>query len=462
MTTTEPRPDPATADLAAARDQHYGPPGTGGPDFQPNVVQRFAPFALAVVTPFALEMIPGDNPGNWKAFIGLAALVVIGLMAWKWTPRGRLTHRQEMRKWRTPDQRMLAALTIFFVLAAPFILASDFSPPMNFPWATWFAVLNLVLIFAMGAAAFNLLVGYTGQISLAHVAFLVLGTIIGAQVGIIFDLTIWVALPTSAAAGALVGVIVGLPALRLRGLYLLLATLGVHFVMLLIYREYLQSRFGFVGISFPKPNIPSALHWIPGVNPDDNGEFIITGQFRWYWVIMPISVGTLLLMSNLVRTREGRAFAAVRERDISASLLGINVARSKLLAFAVSSAVVTMSGALGSYYLGARGEDSFDIQLVLDYAIIIVVGGFSSIQGAVFGSFFFWVLPEWFKWAREELWVVKEIGFLSDYPSEIDLAIKGFLVVLVLVFKPEGLTGVWRSTKSGITKLYRRTARSGS
>ena len=105
-----------------------------------------------------------------------------------------------------------------------------------------------------------------------------------------------------------------------------------------------------------------------------------------------------------------------------------------------------------------HGEDSFDIQLVLDYAIIIVVGGFSSIQGAVFGSVFFWALPEWFKWAREELWLVRDIGFLSDYPSEIDLAIKGFLVVIILVFKPEGLTGVWRDTKTGVAKLYQRAA----
>lgn len=456
MTTTEPDAGAGPAEEAAARRDDYGPPGTGGKDFQPTALQRFLPFGVAIVAPFVLEILDVDLGFYWEPWAGILILAAIARMAWKWTPRGRLTHRQEMRKWRTPDQRTLAAVTIFFLLATPFILASDYRPPMDYPWATWFAVVNVILIFAMGGAAFNLLVGYTGQISLAHVAFLVLGTMVGAQVGIIFDLTFWIAIPTAAAAGAAVGIIVGLPALRLRGLYLLLATLGVHFVMLLIWREYLQSRFGFVGISFPAPNIPSALHWIPGVTADDNGEFLIRGQFRWYWVIMPISAGTLLLMSNLVRTREGRAFAAVRERDISASLLGINVSRSKLLAFAVSSAVVAMSGALGSYYLGARGEDSFDIQLVLDYAIIIVVGGFSSIQGAIFGSVFFWALPEWFEWAREELPGIRSIGFLSDYPNEIDLAIKGFLVVLVLVWKPEGLTGVWADTKSGVAKLYGR------
>ena len=258
-------------------------------------------------------------------------------------------------------------------------------------------------------------------------------------------------------SGAIVGVIAGLPALRLKHLYLLLATLGVHFVMLLVWREYLIRNFGFVGIRFRDPNIPSWLHWLPFIDPDENGEFLINSNFRWYWVMMPITVATLLFMVNVVRTREGRAFAAVRERDVSASLLGVNVARSKLLAFALSSAVVSMSGVMGSYYLGARGEDSFNITLVLNYAVIIVVGGFSSIQGAIFGSVFFWALPEWFKWAREEVWIIRDIDFLSDHPSEIDLAIKGILVVIILVYKPDGLTGVWRTAKGIPARIAARS-----
>ena len=113
---------------------------------------------------------------------------------------------------------------------------------------------------------------------------------------------------------------------------------------------------------------------------------------------------------------------------------------------------------MGSFYLGARGEDSFNINLVLNYAVIIVVGGFSSIQGAIFGSVFFWALPEWFKWAREEVWIIKDIDFLSDHPSEIDLAIKGMLVVIILVYKPEGLTGVWNDVKSIPSRLSGRRA----
>jgi branched-chain amino acid transport system permease protein len=439
--TADPPSDPIPDDPSPVR--------SGG-----GFVQRSTPFVIAATAPFILALITVDLGFRWKALVGAVILIVIARLAWTSTPTENLTHRQDMNMWRLPSQRSWAAVTILGLLAVPFVLASDFDPPMNYPWATWFTILNTILIFALGAAAFNLLVGYTGQISLAHVAFLIFGTITGAVVGLQWGPgNFWLALPAAAITGAVIGAIVGLPALRLKGLYLLLATLGVHFVALLVWREYLQRNFGFVGISFDDPTVPSWLHWLPFIDPDENGEFIIRGNFRWYWVIMPITVGVLLFMVNLIRTREGRAFAAVRERDVSASLLGINVGRSKLLAFAVSSAVVALSGALGSYYLGARGEDSFDVQLVLDYAIIIVVGGFSSIQGAIFGSIFFWALPEWFEWARAEVWIIRDIDFLSDYASEIDLAIKGVLVVLILAFKPEGLTALWKDAKAATARM---------
>lgn len=417
---------------------------------------RATPFVIAALTPFVLEMISVDVGFRWKAIVGLVVVLMLARLAWTSTSTGTTSFRQDMRLWRTPSDRSWAVVSIFFLLAVPFVLASDFDPPMNFPWATWFTILNTVLIFSMGAAAFNLLVGYSGQISLAHVAFLVLGTIVGAVVGIQWGLTFWLAVPAAAIAGAVIGVISGLPALRLKHLYLLLATLGVHFVMLLVWREYLIRNFGFVGIRFDDPNVPSWLHWLPFINPDENGEFLINSNFRWYWVLMPICVGSLLFMVNVIRTREGRAFAAVRERDVSASLLGVNVVRSKLLAFALSSAVVSMSGVLGSFYLGARGEDSFSLDLVLDYAVIIVVGGFSNIQGAIFGSVFFWALPEFFEWAREEVPLIRDIKFLSDHPSEVDLGIKGVLTVMVLVLRPSGLAGIWSDSKDAVGRWFER------
>jgi branched-chain amino acid transport system permease protein len=188
------------------------------------------------------------------------------------------------------------------------------------------------------------------------------------------------------------------------------------------------------------------LHWIPGINPED-GKFLINSQFRWFWVNLTITTLGLLFIVNVVRSREGRAFAAVRDRDISATLLGINVARSKLVSFALSSAMVSVSGCLLSYYNRARSEDSFNLEQVLDYGVIIVVGGFMGIQGAIFGSVFFFALPMYFEWMREELPLISNIDFFSRYAGEVDLAIRGILVVVVLVWRPDGLAGLWQAGK---------------
>jgi branched-chain amino acid transport system permease protein len=251
----------------------------------------------------------------------------------------------------------------------------------------------------------------------------------------------------AAVTGAVVGALVGLPALRFRGLYLLIATFGVHFFFLLGYKTFQTTFFGFSAIRFGEPEIASWLHWLPFLTPDEDGKFLVSGNFRWYWVILPISVASILFMVNVVRTREGRAFRAIKEHDVAASLIGINVTRTKLLAFAVSSAFVSLSGALSAYYVGARGEDSFPFSVVLTFAIMVIVGGFSSTQGAVLGTFFFYLSPVLFEWARAEVPVVRSIDFLQRYANETDLAVFGILIVIVLVARPAGLAGMWQATR---------------
>jgi branched-chain amino acid transport system permease protein len=356
-------------------------------------------------------------------------------------------YRQDMRLLRTTPQRVIAVVLAVFALALPFLLELDFRPPFGFPWNAWGSTINLALIAAIGAVAFNLLLGYTHQISVAHAAFLMLGTMLAAYLGTILGVPFLAVLLVSAVAGAVVGALVGLPALRFRGLYLLIATFGVHFFFLLGYRTFQTTFFGFSAIRFRPPEIPAWLHWLPFVTPDEDGEFLISGNFRWYWVILPITVASILFMVNVVRTREGRAFRAIAQHDVAASLIGINVTRSKLLAFAVSSAFVSLSGALSAYYVGARGEDSFPFSVVLTFAIMVIVGGFSSTQGAVFGTFFFYLAPVLFEWARAEVPVIRSVGFLQRYANETDLAVFGILIVVVLVARPEGLAGIWQGSR---------------
>ena len=359
------------------------------------------------------------------------------------------SYRQDMRLVKTVPQRTVFLIGLAIAIALPFIFQIDWDPPLDFPWRAWGKALNLALAWAIGASAFILLLGYTGQISIAHAAFLIVGALTGAILGRgAFGLgwSFWVILPIGAAVGALIGVIVGLPALRVRGLYLFMATLAVHFAAILAFRKYQLATTKFVAIQYPAPSIPSWLHWLPFINPDEDGEFLIKGDFRWYWVLLPLTAACIIFMVNVLRTREGRAFVAVRDNDVAASLLGINVARSKLLAFAVSSAMVSVSGVLLAYFLSARSDETWSIEIILDVAIMTVVGGFSAILGGVLGALFFFWAPIGLEWIRG-FDFLENIDWVAKNGANLDVAIFGLAIIVVLVFKPEGLAGLWLDVK---------------
>jgi branched-chain amino acid transport system permease protein len=359
------------------------------------------------------------------------------------------SYREDMRLVKTVPQRLLFVAAVVFALAIPFVFRIDWNPPLDFPWRSWGKALNLAMAWAIGAAAFNLLLGYTGQISIAHAAFLIVGALSGAILGQgAFGLgwSFWVILPIAAAVGAVIGIVVGIPALRVRGLYLFMATLAVHFAAIFAFRKYQLATTRFTAIQYPAPSIPTWLHWLPFINPDEDGEFLIKGDFRWYWVLLPITALCILYMVNVLRTREGRAFVAVRDNDVAASLLGINVARSKLMAFAVSSAMVTVSGVLLAYFLTARSDETWSIEIILDVAIMTVVGGFSTILGGVLGAFFFFGAPIGLEWFRG-FDFLESIDWVAKNGANLDVAIFGLAIIVVLVFKPEGLAGLWSDVK---------------
>jgi branched-chain amino acid transport system permease protein len=354
------------------------------------------------------------------------------------------SYKQEIKLLGTRARKNSAIGLGVLMVILPFLLNADLQPPLNFPWYSWSTVLNLTITAVIGAAAFNLLVGNTGQVSLAHAGLLILGAVSGGWLGPILGLNFFLVLPLTLIIGALAGFIIALPALRLKGLYLLLATLGIYYFGQFAYKKFLVSQFGFLPITYDYPKVPS---WVPFLNSAE-GDFLINSNFRWYWVNMPIAILSLLFLSNVIRTSEGRAFAAVKARDNAASLVGVNPVRSKMKVFMLSSAFVTMAGAMQSWYLGARDESSFPFQVTLNYAIMIVIGGFSSILGAIFGALFFFGAPEWIDWIRNEVPGLRSIEFLATYKSEINLGVFGLLIVFVLVRSPEGLFGIWTRIKN--------------
>ena len=189
-----------------------------------------------------------------------------------------------------------------------------------------------------------------------------------------------IVLPAAALSGALLGFIVGLPSLRFRGVYLAISTLAMHYAIIFLATSY-QANFGSsatAGITIPDPVI---------------GPFVLAGDRAWYYFLLVLLVLITAACVNLVRTRAGRAWMAICDRDIAAQALGINLARYKLLAFIVSSILASLSGSLLAYYSNVVTVEKYTLDLAVIYVAMIIVGGMGSILGALLGAMFITLLP---------------------------------------------------------------------
>src|SRR5437660_4021202 len=235
-----------------------------------------------------------------------------------------------------------------------------------------------VFLACVGSLSLMLLTGYAGQISLGHAGLIAAGAF---TVGILFRETnapFWITLPAAALVGALLGIIFGLPSLRLRGLYLAVSTLALHFVVIYLGGEY-ESRRGFsTGIVIDSPTLAG---------------FSISDGRIWYYILLAAAAVTLLLCLNLLRAKTGRAWRAIRAHETVAEALGIGIAGYKLLAFVISSAITAVAGALFAYYRGFVSVEAFSMILTIQYLAMVIIGGMGSLLGALLGAAFVTVFP---------------------------------------------------------------------
>jgi branched-chain amino acid transport system permease protein len=298
---------------------------------------------------------------------------------------------------------------------------------------------NFALIAILGAVALNLLVGYTGLLSMGHAAFLAMGALASGVVGVQWGLPFPVAVLAAGLVGAVIGVVVGLPSLRVRGLYLLLSTLALHFIVLYLFLRYQLASFGPAGIPYPFPELF-------GMTIDTDG--------KWYLLLLAVVAATLLLVRNMLRTREGRAFVAVRDSDLAAGAAGVDVAAVKLKAFAVSSFIVSVAGALYGYYLTNASQETFTLELVIGFYAMIIIGGMGSLLGAVLGALLWSFLPPALDTLSQQVSPDAPLvgHLLTDNPDQVNLAIFGVVVILILIFRPDGLSGMWASARRSLQR----------
>ncbi len=288
--------------------------------------------------------------------------------------------------------------------------------------------LTLVLVYAIALLGLNILTGYNGQISLGHGAFYAIGAYTAAVLMDRLGAPYWATLPAAGAVCLVAGFLFGLPALRLEGLYLALATfaLGVSMPQLLKYHHLEKWTGGVQGIVIAKPEPPAFLREAGlQMNPD-----------QWlYFFALAVAAMMFVLGWNLLRGRVGRALIAIRDQHIAAEAMGINNALYKSLAFGVSAMYTGVAGALGAIAVQYVAPDSFTIFLSLVFLVGIVVGGLASISGALYGALFIQFVPnvadEISKAAPWAIFGLFLIGFVYLMPSGVAGAVRMLLVRLM-------------------------------
>ena len=285
-------------------------------------------------------------------------------------------------------------------------------------------------IAVVGAHALNLLTGYTGLVSLGHAGLIAAGAFTSAILVEELKAPFGVAFGSSIVVGALLGLVVGIPSLRLKGLYLALSTLALHFVILYLVGEYQSGRGFATGLLVPRPAV---------------GAFTLSGATAWYYALLGAAALTTLFCLNLVRTRPGRAWMAIRDRDIAAATTGVNVTYYKLLAFVVSSALTAFCGSLWAYYNGFVSIEAFSFFMTIEYIAMIIIGGMGSILGSILGAFFVTVLPYAVDAAINALPVPAR---LQTHLFAVKFGAFGLLMALFLVLEPRGLVRIWSRVKT--------------
>ena len=277
----------------------------------------------------------------------------------------------------------------------------------------------------------NLLTGFTGQISLGHAAFMGVGayacSILNMQAGMPFLL----ALPLAGAVAALVGMVFGIPSLRLRGLYLAMATIAAQFIIEFTIRRWDKLTGGVEGM-YVDPGTLGPLHF------DD--------YIQLYYLTFVLAVAATMVIKNIIRARSGRAFVAIRDRYLAAEVIGVNLFKYRLMSFAVSSFFAGIAGALLAQFLQVITHESFTIHQSINYLAMCIIGGLGHILGGIFGVAFWFIL--------ERMLELLTTTLNSSFPDHVTYFVSlreivfGFVIIFFLIFEPDGLAARWRTIRA--------------
>ncbi|AMV70437.1 branched-chain amino acid ABC transporter permease [Desulfuromonas carbonis] len=337
----------------------------------------------------------------------------------------RTSYQSDMTIFPTPLARRVAIVAVIGLLFAPLLLNAY--------------QLNLLIqigYYGIAALGLNIVVGFTGQISLGHAAFFGLGAFASAWLSNNTGIPVFFCIPLAGLATMAVGLLVGIPAGRIKGLYLAIATLASQYIL----EDFFARADWFTGGSAGAMASPFTLF-----------GYMFNSDRSYFYVVLTYVVVMYLAGTNLLRSRDGRAFVAVRDHYLSAEIMGINLNKYRILSFGISSFYAGIGGALFGHYLGFVSAEGFTLLLSIQFLGMVIIGGLGSVMGSLLGTIFMVLLPEVMEFG------VHLVGSNNSALTQALAYIKemaiGLAIILFLIFEPDGLSHRWKMIKN-YWKLY--------
>ena len=330
-------------------------------------------------------------------------------------------YAQDMAIFRTKTHWALLLALLVILFTAPLYCGNY-----------WLSVANLIGITIIAATGLNILTGYCGQLSIGHAGFIAVGAYTSAVLTSRLELPFLVGLVAAGFVAGLIGLIFGIPSVRVKGFYLAITTIAAQFIIIWVINHWSAVTGGFVGIKVPYASI---------------GGFVFKSEASQFYLIMTIAALCTFFAKNLARTRVGRAFIAVRDNDLAAQVMGINLFYYKLLAFFIGCFLAGIAGSLLAHWIGFMNAEQFSLTESILYIGMIIIGGLGTTLGPILGVTFIRLL--------QQVLTVEVVPFLEQnialpagFATGVTPMLFGLVIVLFLILEPRGLSHRWTLFKS--------------
>jgi len=295
----------------------------------------------------------------------------------------------------------------------------------------WLSVANLIGITIIAATGLNILTGYCGQLSIGHAGFIAVGAYTSAVLTNRFEMPFLVGLISAGLLAGFVGMIFGIPSVRVKGFYLAISTIAAQIIIIWVINHWTSVTGGFNGIPVP---------------PAEIAGITFTSQGSQFHLIIGITILVIFFAKNLARTRAGRAFVAIRDNDLAAEVMGINLFRYKLLAFFIGCFLAGIAGSLLAHWIGFLSAENFRITDSILYIGILIIGGLGTTTGPIFGVIFIRLLEKGVSFIAPTL--EGTLNLPAGFTTGIGPMVFGLVIILFLILQPRGLAHRWQLFKA--------------